>query len=296
MINGHAFISITDVQGGELYVYGNTALSMPESEDGWTIFKISCNRDTLSLPFYIFNNSWQVDFDMIGSPRHLWQNDHIRHFNNACYSEASDTFGIYNLGLDNRFDYDCSNVPFPYLLSSAGHEKHGIVADPLFRDPLALDFRLKNESPCIDAGTKDDMILSFEGKGPDIGAWEGEHRVEGPAFRYMDPTIDVPYVELPRISRVKVGEKSVQLWFTLPMETKSLKEAGFSIAEGSLDLPLKYKSLSKDGYHLTLSGKQLALLKGVDSQKMRLSVSLWPRGQNEQALTAWASEIKISTK
>ena len=117
MVNGHAFISVTEVKGGALYIYGNTAMSMPGSEDGWTVFKISSGRDSLTLPSYIFNNSWQVDFDMIGSPRNIWENNHLRHFNNACYSEASDTFGIYNLGLDNHFDYDCSNVPFPHLLT-----------------------------------------------------------------------------------------------------------------------------------------------------------------------------------
>ncbi len=296
MINGHAFISITEVQGGEMYVYGNTALSMPESEDGWTVFKISCERDSLTLPFYIFNNSWQVDFDMIGSPGNVWENSHIRHFNNACYSEASDSFGIYNIGLDNRFDYDCSNVPFPSLLLSAGHEKNGLVADPLFRDVLAMDFRLKEGSPCVDAGKKDALLLPwYEGKRPDIGAYEGEQRIEGPPFRYMDPRVEVPFEELPRITRVKAEEKKLQLWFSMPMDAASLKNNGFLIGDGTRTIDLEYKSLSKDGYTLCLSGKALVKLNTTERSALKLQLSKWPLGKNGQPLSAWASEINVHT-
>lgn len=297
MVNGHAFISITEVQGGELYVYGNTAMSMPESDDGWTIFKISCGRDSLTLPFYIFNNSWQVDFDMIGSPRNLWENSHIRHFNNACYSESSDTFGIYNIGLDNHFDYDCSNVPFPALLLSVGHEEHGIVADPLFRDPLAIDFRLKEASPCIDAGKRDDgLILSYEGEGPDIGAWEGEKRVEGPAFRFMDPGVDLPYRELPRITRVKVDGNRLKLWFSMPMDEASLRDAAFRIGDGSVEFDLETLSLSDDGYLLMLSAEELSTLKTSDRGALKLQLRQWPVGRNGMTMTTWASEIEVERK
>jgi hypothetical protein len=38
LINGHAFISVTEVSGGPIYLYGNTGLSEPDCEDGWAIF------------------------------------------------------------------------------------------------------------------------------------------------------------------------------------------------------------------------------------------------------------------
>lgn len=295
MINGHAFISITEVQGGEIYIYGNTAMSMPESDDGWTVFKISCERDSLSRPFYIYNNSWQVDFDMIGSPRNVWENSHIRHFNNACFSEASDTFGIYNIGLDNQFDYDCSNVPFPSLLLSNGHEKNGIMANPLFREPLAMDFRLKENSPCIDRGKKDDRLIpSYLGKAPDIGAYEGEHRVEGPAFRYMDPELDVPFSEHPRITRVKADGKKLEVFFSMPMEAGSLEETGFVLCDGEKEFPLVSKKLSKDGYNLSLSGIEASEFIKMTRSTIYLQLSRWPLGKNGQALSSWASEINVN--
>ncbi|MCX7804342.1 MAG: right-handed parallel beta-helix repeat-containing protein [Planctomycetota bacterium] len=59
-----------------------------------------------------------------------------------------------------------------------GHEKNGIQADPLFVDPdtpdrTKADFRLKPDSPCIDKAIPIPNINDdFDGKGPDIGAFE----------------------------------------------------------------------------------------------------------------------------
>ena len=62
LVNGHAFISVTEVGGGPIFLYGNTGLSDPDCEDGWAIYKISNKQRTMDRPFYIFNNSWYVDF------------------------------------------------------------------------------------------------------------------------------------------------------------------------------------------------------------------------------------------
>ncbi len=296
MVNGHAFVSITEVKGGEIYIYGNTALSMPSSADGWTIFKLSCRYDSLSLPLYIFNNSWQIDFDMIGSPRNVWANSHIRHFNNACVSKASDTFGIYHIGADNRFDYDCSNVPFPELLTSNGFEKNGLVANPMFSDPYGGDFRLKEGSPCIDKGRKvKDLILEYRGRRPDIGAYDNGALIEGAPFRYRTPNASVPYKELPRITRMKIDGDEVRIWFSLPMDIFSLKLATWTFKSGGHLYPLKYDKLSKDNYCLTLSGENLPM--PVDDSglsNMELKLSKWPRDMQGRRLTSWASEVQVS--
>jgi hypothetical protein len=295
MINGHAFVSITEVQGGEIYIYGNTAVSLPSSEDGWTIFKISCREDSLSLPLYIYNNSWQVDFDIIGSPRHLWENSHIRHFNNACFSEVSDSFGIYNLGDDNRFDYDCSNVPFPSLLTSAGLEKHGLVADPLFMDPYGGDFRLKSGSPCIKRGRNDpELILDPGGRRPDIGAYNRGELIEGIPFRYVHPEVSVPYRELPRITRMKMEGRKLKLWFSLPMDAFTLKAIRKVLVYGERHYPVSYSKLSGDGYCLTLKGESLPDPDPGDPHDMKLLLSEWPMDVQGQKLSYWASYIPVS--
>ena len=305
MINGHAFVSITEVQGGEIYIYGNTALSLPDSEDGWTVFKISCVEDSLSLPLWIFNNSWQVDFDMIGSPGNVWENSYLRHFNNACFSEASDTFGIYHLGKDNYFDYDCSNVPFPHLLTSRKFEKHGLVADPMFRNPLNGDFRLADGSPCINKGKKArGLVLEYSGRRPDIGAYDNGRLIQGLPFRYRQPEVRVPFKELPRITRMKIDGEELRIWYSLPMDAFTLKMTRQSLLHQDQVYPLKYKKLSDDGYCLTLSLENLADLpdpSGLpdpsdpsDLQNMELKLSQWPGDMEGRKLNSWASDIPVS--
>ena len=296
MINGHAFVSITEVQGGDIYIYGNTAVSLPDSEDGWTIFKIASEGDSLSRPLHIFNNSWQVDFDMIGSPRNIWENSHVNHFNNACVSEGSDTFGIYNLGNFNYFDYDCSNVPFPALLTSRGFEKKGMVADPLFRDPYHNDFRLQEGSPCVDKGKKTkELILDYKGRRPDIGAYDAGKLIEGIPFRYATPNAILPYRELPRITRMKILGDELRIWFSLPMDDFSLKATARALLFGGERYPLNYLELSDDGYCLTLTAENLPLVtEPADLLDMELKLSKWPQALQGKKLTSWASEIKVS--
>lgn len=297
MINGHAFISITEVSGGDIYIYGNSAVSLPGSGDGWTVFKLSSRKRALTRPLYIFNNSWQVDFDIIGSPHNIWKNDHIRHFNNACYAEASDTFGIYNLGADNHFDYDCSNVPFPEILVRNRMERHGRVADPMFRDPYGGDFRLRKHSPCIDRGQKDgELIPDYRGRRPDIGAWEGEELVQGRPFRYWEPNARVPYRELPRITRVRLEPGQVTLWFSLPMDAFSLKAISKSLRCGETDHRLVYSELSGEGYSVTLSVAGDPVPSGEPAGNCLLLFSEWPQALNGRKLTAWASEIPVFLK
>ncbi len=151
---------------------------------------------------------------MIGSPNHVWSNNHLRHFNNACFSVTSDSFGIYNIGLDNRFDYDCSNVPFPRLLTGNGFEKNGLVADPLFRDPVGNDFRLKESSPCIDRGIMDEkLLMGYRGEAPDIGAYDNGELIQGTPFQYMLPGQEVPFKEMPWITRYQTESNFIKVWF-----------------------------------------------------------------------------------
>lgn len=299
MVNGHAFISITEVAGGEIYIYGNTAVSISDSEDGWTIFKISSRRQALSLPLWIFNNSWHVDFDIIGSPRNIWQNNHLRHFNNAVVATASDSFGIYNLGTDNRFDYDCSNVPFPVLLTGRGLEEHGMVADPLFRDPEGEDFRLNEGSPCIDAGTfQQGMIRSFKGTAPDIGAYDNGSLIDGPPFRYMEPEVEVPYLEMPRITRHWFDGEDLELWFSVPLEEEVLDRIRFRLRVEGEESEWEIEGLSEDAYGLWLTKSEANVPREIPAGESTdgrplLMFSEWPRGTNGMIMTNWATTLPV---
>ena len=210
---------------------------------------------------------------MIGSPRNIWENSHVNHFNNAC-----------------------SNVPFPALLTSGGHEKKGMVADPMFRDPLAGDFSLLKDSPCIDQGKKaKHLILDYSGRRPDIGAYDNDALIQGLPFRYIAPDAKVPYKELPRITRMQVKDDKVRIWFSLPMDGFSLKLADNWLAHGDQLYPLEYKALSNDLYCLTLKGMYLpSATNAFDLRGMELILSEWPKDMQGKRLSSWASEVQVS--
>jgi hypothetical protein len=108
---------------------------------------------------------------------------------NNIVSNSSSGIKVYtgSLGLGNSFDYDCyytdsfywgSSMRFTSFKSASGQEAHGMVANPLFVNAGALDFRLQAGSPCRDAavpltGFNDsDSGWPYNGSGPDIGAYE----------------------------------------------------------------------------------------------------------------------------
>jgi len=158
-------------------------------------------------------------------------------------------------------------VPFPDLLTGNGFEAHGVVADPLFRDPYLDDFRLNRQSPCIDRGRMDPVILSFDGSNPDIGAYEGESLIQGQAFRFIQPDTALPYREMPRITRHQV-------------------EGGGTFG---------VTTLSEDGYCLMLSAEDLNVPDRLtENSSLVLHCSRWPRGTNGMNMTSWAGTIPVT--
>ena len=218
MINSHAFISITEVGGGPIYFYGNTGVKLPDCNDGWTIFKFVGKERRLTKPLYIFNNSWQVNTDVLGriNEQH-WHNDYIYHFNNAYYLSDADTVGIYYLGKNNHFENDCANIPFPDKVVRTG-KYHPIVADPMFVDGAYGNFLLRDGSPCKDTGMiPDDISIYHTGNKLDIGAYDDGKLVEGPVFRYVNPGVEMSDREKPRIVKHKIENNTLKLWFSYPL-------------------------------------------------------------------------------
>jgi hypothetical protein len=174
-------------------------------------------------------------------------------------------------------------------------EKHGLVADPMFRDPYGGDFRLKKGSPCIRRGQNDpDLILDPRGRRPDIGAYNRGELIEGIPFRYVPPHARVPYRELPRITRMKIEGKKLRLWFSLPMDAFSLKAVRKVLLYGDRHYPVSYGKLSADGYCLTLRGENLPEPDPGDPGDMKLLLSDWPRDLQGQKLSSWASDVPVS--
>lgn len=285
MINSHAFISITEVGGGPIYFYGNTGVKLPDCNDGWTIFKFSGKEKCLTKPLYIFNNSWQVNSDVLGRLKEQhWNNDNIYHFNNAYYLLDADTVGIYYLGKNNRFENDCANIPFPDKVVRTSRYQ-SIISDPQFVDGAYGNFLLRDGSPCKDAGiVPDDVSIYFKGDKLDIGAYDDGSLVEGPVFRYVDPGEEMPDREKPRIVKHTIENRMLKLWFSYPLDMQTIEAGNFTLNE----IPFQCFSLEEDNCLLVLTAA-----KDLPQQNIYLSIANKPKSEDGEEITLWASSISV---
>ncbi|EKU87814.1 glycoside hydrolase family 88 protein [Bacteroides oleiciplenus] len=283
MINSHAFISITEVGGGPIYFYGNTGVKLPGCNDGWTIFKFVGKERRLTKPLYIFNNSWQVDSDVLGRiNEEYWHSDHIYHFNNAYHLSNADTVGIYYLGKNNQFENDCANIPFPDKVVRTS-KCPSIVADPMFMDGAYGNFLLRDGSPCKDAGIiPDDISIYYTGDKLDIGAYDDGKLVEGPVFRYVNPGIEIPDREKPRIVKHKVENNTLKLWFSCPLNEQTINAGNFMLN----DITFQRFCLQEESCLLILTAD-----KELPWNNIYLSVIAKPKSMDGEDVTLWASSI-----
>jgi parallel beta-helix repeat protein len=89
--------------------------------------------------------------------------------------ESFDGFAFQNnclLNIDGGQQVAGSGRLPAFATSNRLTESGTVEGDPLFADVANGDFRLKEGSPCIDAGVKTDNPASVAGRGRDIGALE----------------------------------------------------------------------------------------------------------------------------
>lgn len=80
--------------------------------------------------------------------------------------------GVDHNPSDNLADYNCIAPEATVTTASPAYAygPHNLRADPGFVDGVSLDFTVKPDSPCIDAGDPD--VSAYYGKAPDIGLFE----------------------------------------------------------------------------------------------------------------------------
>lgn len=190
--NGYALFSFTQVDARDIYVFGNTGwfterlCSNRHDPDHCVgkIFKFEAEGPYPSGSIYVFHNSWYTASPLVAGGR----SRNFHHFNNAIFFDRSMTkfFETPEWDPSYRFDGDLANIPFDPLMRNNQQEKSGIVANPLFKDARMGRFEIPPASPAVDAGKVIHIAgwtSEFEGRGPDVGAYEGSNLFRGPAFQ-----------------------------------------------------------------------------------------------------------------
>jgi len=302
---------------GDIYFYGNVGHWSAEKDQptggGYSLGQRAIYKFVswlphkqelwLDKPLHAYHNSWHAG--QITDPRRYQKR--VRHLNNACLLDREFGFRpreyarLWDAKRDELvFDYDVSYPgKFDSWLTENGLESHGIQQDPLFAEGSKGDFRLKRESPCIDAGT---VIPGFTqrylGKAPDIGAWEfdpatGSSRlVEGPPFQVkVPPGGDLGYEEKPRITRHRVSAGKLSLSFSWPLDPASVSREAVRLKNRGRTLGVRDVALTSPTEIVITTDEPT-----LKAEDVAVRFDPLPRGTNGQTATSWASPLSDWTE
>ncbi|MCB0664220.1 MAG: hypothetical protein KDC80_00285, partial [Saprospiraceae bacterium] len=253
-VNVHKLFSIDGVEGGNIYIYSNT---YTQSDDPWTNYQVSgiykYKNGPLTWPCYVFNNSFYTTARVMKYGES--SNHQMKHFNNAYqFFETENAFRVVDWQPGYEFDYDCINQGWSANIRLHNQEKNGLEhTDPHFSDPAEGQFPLAGGSPCIDAGKimhlpEFGWNQPFSGSAPDIGAYEGAERVEGPPFRFIPSPEGAYYREYPRISRHYLRDQFLLLHFSAPLTGDDFVQKIKVFENNDKELKLKSALLMDEGY------------------------------------------------
>ena len=293
--NIHKTMSVDDVAGGYIYYFGNT-VTMDTS--AWArhicsgVWKIYAGEDSLSYPMYAFNNSFFVygkAFNVMEAKARQ-----LKHFNNAYFFAGTGGWVLNYVDETNAFDYDLSNVPWSNTMVANGMEQHGKMGNAGFINPATDNLRLSANSPAIDAG----KAMSFEelgwtqtyrGKAPDIGAYEDNQLVDGPAFRFRMPdSAQFPYLETPRIVKYRADKNKLTVYFSAAINPATLSAAAILLQENRKNIEIKHARFPGNPFELVIETNTL-----LQQNHIALGFRSLPAGANGQPVTYWASAIPI---
>ncbi|MBK8504941.1 MAG: hypothetical protein IPL46_23615 [Saprospiraceae bacterium] len=219
-------------------------------------------------------------------------NHQMKHFNNAYqFFETKNAFRVTEWQPGYEFDYDCINQEWSTNIRLHNQEKNGHENTlPGFQDPKAGDFTITSRSASMDAGKQMNLPelswkQAFEGKAPDIGAFEGIKRVEGPPFRFIPSPDGAYYEEYPRITRHYVQGPFLLLYLSAPLKNDSYIKR-LKVFEGSNLVSLQSATLLDQGYALLLEVNQV-LTKDIVGILFEPDI----KGINGLPLISWGSTI-----
>jgi hypothetical protein len=288
-------LSYDSVGGGDVYFYGNRGYLDPaESLDmaSWTVYKLKEAVGFTSGRLYIYHNSFYTrrafghcTSDACGPITFL------RSFNGAYEHIDKDMGPKRDWGTqDHIFDYDISSEGWTTFIEDRNQEANGICAqDPMFSDPLNGDFRLNESSPAIDKGKViANFTQSYEGAAPDMGAYEGDQLVEGPAFEDLTPSVGLVYVEKPRITRHRVKGSVLRLFFSRALDPTTISANNVFLKAGTNVVTLDNVEMGSTQREVVITSKTT-----LEGNEVAVKFDPMPQGTNGQMVTYWASTIGV---
>lgn len=292
--NIHKTMSIDNVAGGYIYYYGNQITSDTST---WAkqictgFWKIYGGNDSLTYPVYAFNNS----FCGVGRAFSSTKEKTIlfKHFNNAYVFLCGRSWEVPNVDASSEFDYDISNKACPSVMVAKGYETHGQIKDVMYVDRYNFDLRLQASSPAIDAGkiiqlSELNWSQSFAGNAPDVGAYEGEKLIDGPAFQFQEPPLEkVSYKEKPRIVKYSIEGSRLKLYFSTAIDPATLSPSYATLTVNGKNEIIKYMTCSNSKFEVIIE-----TVNDLTNAILTLDFHTLPKGMNEEDITYWASVIK----
>ncbi|MBN1676302.1 MAG: DUF1565 domain-containing protein [Kiritimatiellae bacterium] len=280
---GCMVVSVQSVGGGPLYFYGNVCHS------GRLIWKM--NYQTHNPPYFtdVFH-CYHNTFDNGEGVNHDRSFKHWHHFNNIYDMRM----GMRNWPpefmspIDNHFDHDCTTTNWPDVIRKDGQEEHGLEnTDAQFVNKRERDYRLKPSSPCVDRGRViPGFTQSYEGKAPDIGAYEGDKLVEGPPFYTMVPPGGLLYTEKPRITRHRVNGPVLTIFFSWPIRPATLAAEAVNLTVNGQAARILKAEADSSGREVRITAER-----DLGDAQLALRFDPLPLGENGATATHWASTL-----
>lgn len=293
----NGIFSIQGVAGGPIYLYGNVGyydFDDPPHQSGtrgkpnWRVFKMSNSDDSkLNDTLHTYHNTWYYGSLTTDSGK---SNRHWHHYNNIGVFKSGYQLSNYQFdSWDNDFDHDYSDKAWPSSINNSNEEQNGVANAglPSLMDPESGDYRVNSDSRLIDRGKIiDGFTQSYEGSAPDLGAYEGDRLVEGPPFYIQIPSGGLGYVEKPRITRHRINDNELKIFWSWPLNPTSISKDTISlIVDGS---PVELNNL-----RMGSSNREVILTSSVSLENKELSLDFitTPVGDNGEKATLWANTL-----
>ncbi len=296
--NIHKTMSVDNVGGGYIYYFGNRITS---NMDSWSnqictgFWKVHGTSKVLAYPMVAFNNSFCGVGKAFGSMN--GKAVQFKHFNNAYFFTGSRTWELTQWDGTNEFDYDISNKQWASNIIQNNNEKNGKIADVRYFDTSKFDLRLQSASPAYDAG----KIISlpelnwtsvYEGAAPDIGAYENNSPVEGPAFKFINSSeLKISFKDKPRIVRAKIAGNKLDLHFSSPIDFSTVSIESIILSQNGAKVFIASVTSDDNGYILKIETAE-----ALDENKLKLNFDPAPVGKNGETVTLWGAALDANKR